>query len=246
MTSTTDPPAPSSSSTTGDEPSTSTGTPVSWNRYTFDVDNQTWSSTPLSELWSAANAPPSSGISAAVSLTHFDRLWVLANDGTFYERVDGAWVPPTPLAQRFPMTAGMDVGAMVHTPGQMNETQEDVFFVDNPMTVIYVQHENGGLDYIDTVMLEDERGAAPQASQRVEWYLARTDPTQIGMAADWLVWFVAFDDGNMWTFNAAFEWNSYPLDDNEFFQGVAGEPDPFTIEAAYYDDAFEQAHFIGP
>lgn len=220
--------------------------PVSWNRYTFDVDNQTWSSTPLAELWSGANAPPSSEISAAVSLTHFDRLWVLADDGTFYERVDGAWVPPVPLAQRFPMTAGMNVGAMVHTPGQMNETEEDVFFVDNPTTVIYVQHENGGLDYVDTVMLEDERGSAPQGSQRVEWYLARTDPSQIGMAADWLVWFVAFDDGDLWTFNAAFEWDSSPLDDNEFFQGVAGEPDPFTIEAAYYDDAFEQAHFLGP
>lgn len=227
------------------EADTTSGTP-SWNRYTLDVDAGTWTVTPLDELWTGANAPPPTGISAAVSLTHFDRLWVVTADGTFYEQADGVWSTPVALQERFPMLVGLDVGAMTHTPGQMSTTEEDVYFIDNPTAVIYTQHENGGLDFVDVAMLQDEPGAAPQGTGRAQWYFAITDPQLIGMSADWLQWYVAYDDGNLWKFNAAFEWTSWPLTDNDFFTGAPLQPDPTQIEAAYHDDAFGRVHLIGP
>ena len=119
---------------------------VSWNRYTLDTETGAWSTTPLDELWQGANAPPPTDIDAAMSLTHFDRLWVLGTDGTFYEQSDGIWLEPVPIATRFPMTAGLQIGAMTHTPGQMDTSSEDVYFIDNPTAVIYTQHANGGLE----------------------------------------------------------------------------------------------------
>ncbi len=219
---------------------------VSWNRYTLDVRGGTWSTTPLDQLWQGANAPPATDIEAAMSLTHFDRLWVVTSDGMFYEQSDGVWQAPVPLAMRFPMTAGLDIGAMTHTPSADDTTSESVFFVDNPVAVIYTQHENGGLDLVEVAMLEDQADGAPQGSGRALWYVPIIDPLLAGMDEDWLQWFVAYDDGNLWRFNAAFVWTSAPLGNNQFLTGGLGEPDPDTIAAAYYDDVFERAHFIAP
>lgn len=218
----------------------------SWHRYTLDTTTGAWSTTPLDELWQGANAPPPTDIDAAMSLTHFDRLWIVGADGTFYEQADGIWLEPVPIATRFPMTAGLQIGAMTHTPSQMDTSSEDVFFIDNPTAVIYTQHANGGLDLVQVATLEDEADAAPQGSGRAAWYFAITDPPLAGMDPDWLQWYVAYDDGNLWRFNAAFEWSSEPIGNNAFLTGGPGEPDPATIEAAYYDDVFERVHFIAP
>ena len=233
-------------STDDDGPGTTTAPAVSWNRYTLDVRSGGWSTTPLDELWQGANAPPATDIAAAMSLTHFDRLWVVTADGTFYEQADGVWQAPGPLWARFPMTQGLDVGAMTHTPSIDGSGEEGVFFVDNPIAIIYTQHENGGVDLVKSAMLTDEPGGAPQGSGRTHWYLPIVDPDNAMGNPDWLQWYASYDDGNLWRFNNAFEWTNAPIDDNEFFDGGPGQPDPTTIEAAYYDDTFERAHFIGP
>lgn len=233
----------------GDESSSdsSGGGAVTWHRYTRDMIANTWIRTPLDELWTGPNAPPASGIAAAVSLTHFDRFIVLSDDGMIYERVNRVWQTPEPLAERFPAAVGYDITAMVHTPGQDGTTDsEDLFLIETPVAVVYTQFENGGLELAQVADLMDHDGGAPQGSVANEWALAISDPSGIGNDPDWLRWYSAYANGELWEFNAAFEWTLFPIGDNPFFSGAAGEPDPTTVQAAYYDDAFERAHFIAP
>ncbi len=218
----------------------------SWHRYSLDTTLGTWSQVPLHEIWVGDNAPPPTGITATTSLTHFDRLFVITDDAMVYEQADGVWQTPEPLDRRFPAAAGLAVDAMVHTPGQVGDDVEELFLVATPVAVVYSQFENGGLELSQVADLVDQDGGAPQGSVDNIWTIGRADPSGIGSDADWLVWHQAFSNGDLWRFNAAFVWEQTPLDDNVYFTGAAGEPDPFSVEAAYYDDAFERAHFIAP
>lgn len=235
------------SSTT--DPSTTTGAPISWSRYSFNVQDQAWSRVSLEDLWTSPNAPPSSGIAAAVSLTRFDREIVVSEDGGVYEAVNGSWIEPSTLAERFPMAAGLDVGAIYHVPGQGKgaDNEEDLYLIDNPTTVYVRILESGATTDAMVLQSEDVRGGPQQASDRTSWILTVSDPALIGKDADWWSVQVAFDDvDRLWRFNAGFEWTDTPLHDNEFFTGSPAEPNPAGVRAAYYDDAFEIAHFIGP
>jgi hypothetical protein len=231
--------------TTSDDTSGTTGSEASWHRYARDMTTGTWTSVPLDELWEGANAPPAQGITAAVSFTHFDRLFVIAN-GVVFEQTDGVWQPPQPLGTRFPAAAGATITAIAHTPGQNASDVEDLFLIETPFAHLYQVFENGNITFNQTADLEDSDGGAPQASVVNNWTLNIADPSGIGMDADWLVWYMGFANGDLWRFNAAFEWQQSPGDNNVFFNGAAGEPDPFDIRAAYYDDAFERAYFIAP
>lgn len=234
-------------STGGVDGSTSTGRNAqSWQRYSLDTATGTWSQVPLDEIWVGDNAPPSTGITATTSLTHFDRLFVISDEGMVYEQADGVWLTPEPTSQRFPAAADLSVNAMVHTPGQESDDVEELFLIATPVAVVYRQFENGGLELAQVADQVDTEGQAPQGTVDNLWIIGQAEPEGIGMDADWLVWHMAFANDELWRFNAAFEWVLAPIDDNEYFSGAAGEPDPFSIEAAYYDDAFGRAHFIAP
>lgn len=240
-----DPTSTTSSTTESGDDSSSSGTgSQTWHRYSFDMVTGVWSRVSLEEIWIGANAPPPAGISAAVSFTHFDRLFVITDDGTVYEQAGGVWQPPQALGTRFPAAVDLQVTAMTHTPGQDLDTYEDIYFVDAPVAVVYTVFENGGVELVQVAELMDAEGGAPQASVDNEWTIALADPSGIG-DPDWLRWYGAYAD-ELWLFNAGFEWTMFPLVDNPFFNGVAGEPDPFAVRAAYFEDAFGRAHFIAP
>jgi hypothetical protein len=218
-----------------------------WSRHTFDLRQQSWSSLALDELWTQSNAPPPGNIAAAVSLTHFDRLLVLTSDSILHERVDGTWITPVPVAERFAETAGLSISGMAHTP-QAGGMVDIVTFIDNPTAVFYAMHEDGSVVHDMTMtMTDDTGGGAPQGTGRARWYFEIVDPTQINTDPDWLQWFIAFDDGRLYRFNVGpFEWSSWSITDNPFFGVAAGQPNPNLIHAAYTDHDSSRVHFIGP
>lgn len=61
--------------------------------YRRNLDQMTWSRTPLSLEWKGENAPPPRGVVAATAGGSFDYL-VLVEDGMVYRRFDGAWIAP--------------------------------------------------------------------------------------------------------------------------------------------------------
>ncbi len=235
-----------SDSSEGDGSSSSGGPDASWHRYTLDVATGVWTQVPLAELWAGANAPPPMGITATVSFTHFDRLFVVSEAGMLYERVDGLWQTPVPVGERFPAADGLAIDTMTHTPGQMGEDQEDIFLVDTPVAVVYTVFDNGGVELAQVADLVDDPEGAPQASVDNVWTFAITDPAGIGTDPNWLQWYMAFANAELWRFNAAFEWTLFNIFDNDFFTGARGEPDASDIRAAYHDDASGRAHFIAP
>ncbi|MEM6295090.1 MAG: hypothetical protein AAGA54_27715 [Myxococcota bacterium] len=235
-----------SQTTEEDGGSSSSGVePVSWRRYSLDVDAGVWSSVPLDEIWVGPNAPPTTGIVATTALTLFDRIYVVSDAGMVYEQADGVWQTPEPIAERFPAAADLDVSSMQHTPSQGKTSSEDVFLIGPQTAVIYTQFENGGLELANVVDLMDTKGGAPQASVVNDWTVTVIQIEGIGVDVDWLRWYGAYAN-ELWLFNAAFEWTLYPLDDSPFFSGAPGAPDPFDVRAAYHDDAFGRAHFIAP
>lgn len=247
-TETTDVETSAAPSTEGSTDASTTGADAVWHRYTLDVSTGAWTQIALDELWTDPNAPPPSGIAAASSLTHFDRLHVLTDDSMFYEQSDGTWLSPVPLAERFPMAAGANITGMAHTPGQTpgDTSSEDILLVDTPLAILYTQQENGGTDFVETRTLDDVRGGAPQGSVSVRWYFVIADPSGIGSGDIWYQLYSGLEDGDLWRFDNGFQWAQWPQLDNPFFTGAAGEPDPSTLEAAYHDDAFGRLHFIGP
>jgi hypothetical protein len=203
-----------------------------------------WTQTPLDELWTAPNAPPATGIAAAASLTHFDRLLVVSEDGMLYERAQRVWLTPVPIAERFPAAEGIQVTAIAHLP-RPETSREGVLLVETPVAVIYDLLENGGVELQEVRDLTDVDGGAPQGTVANDWALTVSDPSQNGVDPEWLQWFNAYANGQVWKF-AALAWTQYSVADNPFFDGSAGEPDPLSVRAAYYDDTFERAHIIAP
>jgi hypothetical protein len=76
--------------------------------------------------------------------------------------------------------------------------------------------------------------------------IEEVEPSLIGMDPDWLRWFIAYDDGNLYRFNADLVWSSWSITDNPFFGVSVGQPNPLEVEAAYHDDTAGRVHFIGP
>jgi hypothetical protein len=235
----------SGSEATTDE-ADSTSDPEVWSRHTFDMQMQSWTAIALDRVWTETNAPPPRDIAAAVSLTHFDRLLVLTTDGVLHERAAGVWAQPVPVTDRFPTLEGLSVAGMTHTP-QADDDVEHVYFIDNPMAVVYAMQPNGDVEHYSTVPMEDAPGGAPQGTGRAQWYFERVDIGQIGQHPEWLRWFIAFDDDRLYRFDVGpFEWASWPLGDNDFFGVAGGQPDPHAVRAAYTDDAAGRVHFIAP
>src|SRR5205823_3573374 len=122
---------------------------ASWNQYAFDMPSGTWSTTPLSALWTSPNAPPPTGIIAAEAFFHFPKELVLADNGMLYVQDQGVWQPPVPIAARFP---GIDmpetIDGMYSVPSEWNVSpmtmtlSESVTLIRNPMVWVFTYYGN--------------------------------------------------------------------------------------------------------
>jgi hypothetical protein len=224
------------------------GSAPSWNLYTYSMSTGAWSvPTPLSVAWGSANSP-SSGIAAAVMLEHFDRLLVFGENGDFYLRADGAWQPPVPIAEKFPALAGLTLRAVYHVaspPGA--ELSETITFSANPIAVAYDYKSNDSVVFLDQVTMQDDPPpAAPQASGTPLWDFEIRDPSLYGTAAEYFRAYYGYSNGNLYQFDAAFVWQSWPYAESPFFKDKVNAPDPLSMRAGYFDAKLDRAVLLGP
>lgn len=218
----------------------------SWTLSTYNTTSGAWSAVPVSSAWSGPNAPPSAGIVAVTQLEHFDRLLVFGEDGNYYVRADGVWQPPMPIATRFPALGALNLNSVIHVsspPG--SPVDETLTFVANPIAVHYEYHSNDATVFVDQVtMADDPAPAAPQASGMSVFDFEIRDPAKYGQAGYYL-FYAYYSDGNLYRFDAAFDWMAWPVLESPFWSGKPNAPDPASLRAAWFDAKYARAHFIG-
>lgn len=215
-------------------------------RHTLNLSTGQWSSAALDDVWTGPNAAPPTGILAAVTMTNFDRLLVLADDGYTYQLVEGQWLAPLVTDEHFAVLAGREVEVVTHVPSPDDPTLETLFLLADHSAVLYDLYDTGSVTFVDDVALIDEPGGPPHASGRPRWAFTRARPQDFGQI-DWLEWFIAYDDDVLYYADANSQWSvAGPIDANDFFGGAAGEPDPRQASATWYEDDTGRLHVLAP
>ncbi|NVB42983.1 hypothetical protein G6O69_34495 [Pseudenhygromyxa sp. WMMC2535] len=234
-------------SDTTDENDTTGDPACARKQYTFNLDTQTWSSIALDQAWIGENAPDCSvGIAAASLIADWDVLIVVAEDQMIYWRDAGVWQTPLAWGDSFAALVGETPTAAVYAPNPDDTSEATLYLnLDDGRALLYALTEVGGISLADIIQLEDgDPPAAPQGTEIARWSFALAD-ADAAPSADWLVWTMNYNDGNLYTFNAAFTWTQSPEDDNELFgTGQADEPVPAQIEAAFADLSQGRAYFV--
>ncbi|NJK33218.1 MAG: hypothetical protein HC927_12910 [Deltaproteobacteria bacterium] len=159
----------SESETDETETETETGTPdCARRRYTFNLNNQTWSSIPLDADWTGPNAPSCETELLAVEyIEAWSRLIVLGADGMIYRRHEGEWQQPVSTEVILPAVAGKNVTAAIHTPSVEDPSVVTLFLVtDAGEAILYEVSENNSITLIDVVMTETRLRPAPRRRAR--------------------------------------------------------------------------------
>lgn len=218
----------------------------SWTLWTYKMSDGTWSHIPISNVWSGPNAPPPAGIRAVTQLEHFDRLLVFGEDGNYYVRADGAWQPPVPIATKFPALAALTIETVFHVSSPPNAAlDEELTFAANPTAVVYAYHSNDAVVFVDQVTMNDDPPPAPpQASGKAIFDFEIRDPAKYGQA-EYYIFYTYYDDGNLYRFDAAFNWVKWPVSTSPFWSGKPNAPDPASLRAAWFDVTYDRAQFIG-
>lgn len=215
-------------------------------RYSLNLATGQWTSVILDEVWTDPQAPPTGGILATASMTHFNRLLVLADDGNTYQQVQGMWLEPVVTEDHFAMLAGRTVDAISHTPNPQDPTIETLFLIADHHAVLYDLSQSGSVSFVDDIPLIDEPDGPPHASGRPRWAFTRSNPADFGQL-DWLEWFYLYDDDVLYRSNANAEWaDQWDVLNNPFFTGAAGEPDPRMASATWYDDDLARLNVLAP
>ena len=242
----------SASSGAGGAPSTS------WHRYSFDMATKTWSSELLSNVWTGANAPPSTGIVATCHLDLFDKLLVFTDEGTLYTLEGGAWSTPMPATVLFkdPMHPEA-LKEVSHVPVGWEGTPsmpftETLTLTNNPMYWIYDFTESGTkLDSAGNSAPPD--GVNPSEPSSVtmtaQWTFSVWNKSVKGMADRYVTW-STFRNGLVYKKDGLNTWSSWPVASDPIWAGAPGAPDWTTLEAAYFDGNTDtglgEIRFIGP
>ncbi len=119
-------------------------------------------------------------------------------------------------------------------------------FVANPTAVLYAYHSNDAIVYQKTVTMTDgTAAAAPQGSGHSLYEFVVRDANKYG-TADYLYVYSAYDNGNLYKFDAAFNWTSWPAKQSPMWSGKPGAPDPATLTAAWTEASLGIVDFVGP
>lgn len=229
-----------------------------------------WVRTPVDVYWPGANAPPSTGITAVVDLQKFDGLFVFvhaAGATTVHRRVGATWRDPAPLSTYFPLLDDASiVESAFHVPywSAANMGCGAAEFPDNE-SVRLVMATGDVWDFdVDPAGFIFERETVDNPTSWTTglyggpavpaWVLEVSPDPDLCGTLGWYINYalmgdkVYFADGRLvQTMPPMFVWEEIPVGSaNPIFAGLAGEPDPTTLVAAFYDLANQTYGFVGP
>ncbi|MFO7562349.1 MAG: hypothetical protein R6X02_06870 [Enhygromyxa sp.] len=214
--------------------------------YTVDLGDDSWTTLALDVAWAGVNAPPCAVEPlAATYLEMWDQLLVWGADGMFYRRIGVTWQPPEPTASRWAVAANHEFDSVHYVPPLNGGTEAEVTFIATPTALIYSVYQDGATSYSQSVaLMDDEPPGPPQASSVRRWATVQADPALLGDPDWWSSW-MGFDNGQVYRFNGAFVWSSWPENAAPVFSGAPGSLDPSKIEAAWGNHALDELYFVG-
>jgi hypothetical protein len=215
--------------------------------YTFDGGDDSWTTLALDVAWPGVNAPPCSVEPiAATYLEMWDQLLVWGADGLFYRRIGVTWQPPEPSANRWAVAATHEFHSVHHVPPLDGAIEATLTFSATPTALIYSVYQDGATSYGQSITMTDEAPPGPpQASSVRRWVTVQADAALLGDPNWWSAW-MGFDNGQVYRFNGAFEWSSWPQNAAPVFAGAPGSLAPSMIEAAWGSYALDELYFVAP
>ncbi len=218
--------------------------PVSWNAY--DYQGQSWTATPLDQLptWSLPNAPPTTGIVAALRLTTFDRILIFTEDGMLYRFANGtAWLPPAATITVFPNLPGFAIRGAYHVPAEwQNGTDESIVIVANPQFSSYDYRSNDTAEFTQGQSPIPDEPNCPDRTLLTE--LFQFEATNLTSYFD--LWW-AYSDGRMYRYRPGVGCVANTTIAESVFWQVNGFTPPTTgLSAAYFDIDADLIRVFGP
>ena len=216
-------------------------------RYTYNFNPDTWDSLPLDQVWTGPNAPPCAVAPLAITFVEiWDQLLVWGDDGMFYRRDDGAWQPPEPSVDKWPVIADLPVQDAHNVPPNGEDLTASIQFVANHTAFTYELYEDGSAVFLQSQMLVDwPDPGPPAASLDTSWMLTRTNHELEGMSDWWQAWVYVGNDV-LYHVVGIFAWENWPLGQSEMFDDAPVMVDPNTFEAAWGSENLRRAYFVGP
>jgi hypothetical protein len=238
----------SSGDDAGDGGGIDAGPPL--NMYTYAIQTNRWSKNPLSAYFNGPNAPPVTGIVAAVKLIDIDRLLVFTADDKYYWRKDGVWQPPSTVAEKWaPMTKSPR--GVTHIPYYWKQTlappqqdTEDLTVIDNPTFYIFKYQKTDAIVFQNSDLINPKDGGEPVRTNKLLWSYELPDLGNPNGAERYQFWDL-YDDGFLYEINAAIEIKKWPLATSPFWLNHPEAP-PANGVAAYYEHGSTSVHIIGP
>jgi hypothetical protein len=227
----------------------------SWNRYTYATQTGRWGSPErLADIWTGPNAPPSHGIESVIQLADpdLDRVLVFADNGLYYVQASGVWQTPVETRKAWAPFSGTAPKGSYHVPwifgilNNPNTAHEDtITLVDNPSYFNYSYKQNDAIVSAGSGPMQDEPSPGPpQATGRILW--AYEVITLDAAPADRYVVNSLYEDGNLYSLNAALTWMMTPIRSSPYWQKPGAPAAPMTLRAAYFDHNLRTLHVIGP
>ena len=221
--------------------------PCQRSRYVYRFDDDSWSSTPLDQLWTGANAPPCSVEPMSVAFVEpWDQLFVWAADAMLYRRVGGAWQAPEPIAANWGVVAGLALEAAYSIPPPEGDNTGNIHFNAGGEVHNYEVYEDGSTVFVQTTAQADWPDPGPQLlSYSTGWMFVLSDVANFGQVEWWLPW-VYLSNDVLYHAIGGFAWENWPSQDSEMFDDAPPNISPANFEAAWGNFALDRAYFVGP
>lgn len=227
-------------------------------RHTYDLTSQTWTKSPLSLLWTGPDAPAPAQVTSAVQLSDVPRLLVFTKAGIMHvqDTSTNTWRAPVALATLFGKSFVVD--ASFHVPSSL------FAFSPNPPTAVsedlvfnagnaywacrYFQNDTIEVQVMEKPLPTPKAGEPDQVADPGVWSVDLYEPEKVksDYVGSYAVW-TFYQSGALWFIDAGPKWTK--LEDprnNRLFAKRAGEPDPATLRAGWFDAATKKAHYLAP
>ena len=217
-------------------------------RHVYHLLSDTWSSTPLDQVWTGANAPPCSiEMLGSTYIVPWDQLLVWGDDGMFYRRVGGAWQAPESINQRWPVVANLEIRAVHNVPAINGNAYASLQIQTTDQVHTYEMYEDANTVFVQSVMANNWADPGPPSLDNpTKWMAALYDVEAFGNEPTWWEVYLYPEGLNTLYRNVGiFVWENWPVNQSEMFDDAPNNIDPNNFECGWGNLDVNRVYVVG-